>query len=180
MSLKVSCTVKDLQVLAGHLAHASSVVRGGRTFSRRVINLLKYVSRQNSVVRLPDWFKDNLAWWVSFINTFNGSTYIICDLPELEVPLETDSSMTGFGARWGSQWFLGVWHLPFPPPDFPNSHWGSPSVSYSPIQDINVLELWPIISSAQRWGESWRDKKVRVYTDNTQVVCMINTGRIWL
>ena len=174
---KVTCTVKNLQVLAGHLAHASSVVRGGRTFSRRVINLLKYVSGENSVIRLPDWFKEDLAWWIKFIDTFNGAAYIISDLREHEVPIETDSSMTGFGARWGSHWFLGVWHLPFPPPGFPTTHWSSPPASYSSSLNINVLELWPVVLSAHRWGKFWKDRKVRLYTDNTQVMSMINTGR---
>ena len=39
-------TKKELQVLAGHLSHASMVVKGGCTFSRRLLNLIKYLPDQ--------------------------------------------------------------------------------------------------------------------------------------
>ena len=54
------CRVKDLQSLAGHLSHASTVVRGGRTFSRRVNNLLMFLDSDTNVCVLPDWFKDDM------------------------------------------------------------------------------------------------------------------------
>ena len=174
---KVTCSVKDLQVLAGHLSHASTVVRGGRTFSRRVINFLKHVSFRASVVNIPEWFKEDIHWWLHFIEVFNGSAKMIRDIPELEVPVETDSSMTGFAAKWGSYWLLGVWHSPFPPDYFPREHWANPPFYCSSDLNINVLELWPIVCAAKRWGHLWKGRKVRVYTDNTQVLMMINTGR---
>ena len=34
---------RDLQVIAGYLSHASTVVIGGRTFSRRLLNFIKYL-----------------------------------------------------------------------------------------------------------------------------------------
>ena len=34
---------RDLQVIAGYLSHASTVVKGGRTFSRRLLNFIKYL-----------------------------------------------------------------------------------------------------------------------------------------
>ena len=108
-----------MQVLAGHLAHASSVVRGGRTFSRRVINLAKYMQDKSDWCSLPSWFLLDLEWWESFCGCFNGKAKIIVNDPEFEIPVETDASMTGFGARCGSFWFLGVWHLPNPPIGIP-------------------------------------------------------------
>ena len=36
--------------------------------------------------------------------------------------------------------------------------------------DINTLELWPIVASANRWGHLWSGRKICVYTDNTQVL----------
>ena len=38
-------TKKELMELCGCLAHASQVVKGGRTFSRRLINLLKFIPK---------------------------------------------------------------------------------------------------------------------------------------
>ena len=59
----------------------------------------------------------------------------------------------------------------------PDHHWELPPDSYESDMNINILELWPIVIAAKRWGSSWKDKKVRVLTDNTQVLSMINTGR---
>ena len=42
---------------------------------------------------------------------------------------------------------------------------------------INQLELWPIVVAARRWGPCWFNQKIRVFTDNTQVMTAINTGR---
>ena len=177
-SKKEYVSVKDLQVLAGHLTHASTVVRGGRTFSRRVINYLKYLSASRfNLTKIPDWFLEDLHQWSNFVENFNGSAKIISDIPELEIPVETDSSRSGFGARWGTQWVLGVWHSPFPLPDFPTSHWGLPPDIYDAGFNINVLEFWPVLLAAKKWGRSWSGYKVRVYTDNTQVMSMISTGR---
>ena len=80
---KTFASLKDLQVLAGYLSHASTVVRGGRTFSR--INLLKFTSGSSEVCRLPDWFREDLCWWLHFIEYFNGQAKIISDIRELEV-----------------------------------------------------------------------------------------------
>ena len=176
-SQKSSCTLRELQVLAGHLAHASTVVRGGRTFSRRVINLLRYSGPDCAICVLPDWFHDDLEWWMNFCQVFNGYAKIISDNREWEIQIETDSSMTGFGARWGTYWFLGVWHSPFPPDFFPSVHYAAPPDSYDDTMDINLLELWPIVVAAGKWGHLWRNAKVRVFTDNTQVMSVINTGR---
>ena len=174
---KSKTSVKELQVLSGHLAHASTVVRGGRTFSRRVINFLKYISSSTTMVSLPDWFTDDLEWWIRFVEIFNGSAKIISDIPYIETPLETDSSMTGFAARWGRDWILGPWHSPNPPGGFPFHHWSVPPSEYNQDFDKNLLELWPVVAAIQRWGHLWKGCKIRLYTDNTQVMYMINTGR---
>ena len=99
---KNECCFRDLQVLCGHLAHAAKVVRGGRTFSRRVINFTTYSSDGTGKCVLPDWFKEDIEWWVSFCALFNGKCPIISNDRQLEIHVETDSSMTGFGAKCGS------------------------------------------------------------------------------
>ena len=40
-----------------------------------------------------------------------------------------------------------------------------------------MLEIWPVVVAIMRWGHLWKDKKVRLWTDNTQVCQMVNTGR---
>ena len=40
--------------------------------------------------------------------------------------------------------------------------------------NINILELLPILIAARKFGNMWINKRVIVYTDNTQVVSFIN------
>ena len=171
-------TKRELQVLAGHLAHASTVVRGGRTFSRRLLNLVKYLPDSPRSVPLPTWFRPDLVWWSQLMSVFNGAAHIIRSQTTLEGHVATDSSMSGFGGVWSGDWFVGTWHDdPSEDSRVPDHHVEKPPSGFRDDMNINILELWPIVVSAHRWGKCWYGKKVLFLTDNTQVLQMINTGR---
>ena len=177
-STRSHATKKELQCLAGHMSHASTVVRGGRTFSRRLLNLIKYIPDSVNSVSLPSWFIPDLCWWKSLVEVFNGSAKIIQSMPEAEGVASTDSSFSGFGGMWQDDWFIGSWeNVAYTSSLVPDHHWKGPPDSFDKDMNINILEMWPILVAANRWGPSWRDRKVRVMTDNTQVLSMINTGR---
>ena len=40
--------------------------------------------------------------------------------------------------------------------------------------NINVLELWPVLVGVRRWGHLWRDRTVVFMTDNTQIRAALN------
>ena len=175
---RTSCSLKDLQVLAGSLAHASMVIKGGRTFSRRVINLAKYMDGRSKVCAIPDWMRDDLVWWLNFMQVFNGKAKVVSGL-ECRFSLETDSSMTGYGAVCGEDWVVGVWRDLGIRQDVwvPEHHVGSVPDLNDDAMDINILELWPVLVGLKRWCAIFKDSKVRLWTDNTQVRQMVNTGR---
>ena len=174
-------TKKELQSLAGHLSHASTVVKGGRTFSRRVINLIKCLPDGGREVPLPPWFQDDLMWWKSFMCVFNGRAAIIVNNPTVHVA--TDSSMSGFGATCNESDFLvGSWAGVFwnqSDFQFSPSHLSVPPGELDSVKDpdINLLELWPVVASASKWVHLWKNQTVLLESDNTQVVRAINTGR---
>ena len=176
---KDKCTKRQLEQLAGNLAHASTVVKGGRTFSRRVINVVKYLPDRTHMYYIPSWMKLDLEWWHSFMQTFNGKAKVITGDVDSEISFGTDSSMTGFAAVWQSDWVLGVWGTTHPRTDIsvPLHHLDCPPIENEGCSDINVLELWPVLAAVGRWGTDWKDRKVRLWTDNTQVLHMIMTGR---
>ena len=45
------------------------------------------------------------------------------------------------------------------------------------IDNINVLELIPILDGARRWGPGWINRRICIVTDNTQVLHAVRTGR---
>ena len=170
-------SLKDLQILSGHLAHASVVVRGGRTFSRRLINLIKFYPKDARVVRLPDWLFDDLRWWSRFLPTFNGKAKIIPSVQDSWVTFYSDASGTGFGAHYETDWLFGSWDSDTHDPTLPDHHMCVPPGEGDPTDSSNLHELWPVVAAALRWGPLWSGRRVILYTDNTQVQAMVNTGR---
>ena len=61
-----SCTRKDLESLVGKLAHASQVVQPGRTFMRRMFELLAGTRSAHHHIRLSKAFHSDLQWWATY------------------------------------------------------------------------------------------------------------------
>ena len=61
------CRTRDLKSLVGKLQHASKVIRPGRTFLRRMFDLLKGTRRHQPLLRLNAAFRSDLAMWHTFL-----------------------------------------------------------------------------------------------------------------
>ena len=168
---------KDLECLGGLVSHCSYVVRGGRTFSRRIFDLAASYSRHARKIPLDHAIKADLDWWLAFCLVFNGRACIIKDFHP--VPMVSDSSFLGFGVWAGSDWAAGFWNPEDQPKDFPMgcSHVTDPPSYNSCGRNINVCELWPVVAGLHRWAPAYRGTLIHVITDNMQVLAMINTGR---
>lgn len=55
-------------------------------------------------------------------------------------------------------------------------HWANISVPEEIATNINALEILPILLAANRYARKWKDKKIVWYTDNAQVVVIVNKG----
>ena len=168
---------KDLERVGGLVSHCSYVVRGGRTFSRRIFDLAASYSRHCRSIPLDDAILADFHWWLSFCNTFNGKACIIRDM--YPIPLYSDASFTGFGAWMGLNWIFGLWegqsmidHL-----DSRCDHLQPPPAFDTAQKNINVYELWPVVVGIKRWAPFFRNTRLHVVTDNMQVLAMLNTGR---
>ena len=168
---------KDLERIGGLVSYCSYVVRGGRTFSRRIFDLAASYTRKCSRIPLDDAIKADFDWWLAFCGVFNGKACIIRELHP--IPMYSDSSFRGFGAWLGKDWFLGSWE-PQPPCIQSTSmceHELAPPSFNVPTKNINVYELWPVLAGVKRWAPHFTNRRLHVITDNMQVLAMINTGR---
>lgn len=100
-----SCTVRDLQSLAGKLQHACKVICPGMTFLRRIFELLKGCGKNQSFVCLNAAFRSDLMWWHLFLETWNGIGMMDNPASYLSsINLYTDASGHFSCAAWcGSQ-----------------------------------------------------------------------------
>ena len=166
---KKSCKRKTLEEVAGLLAHCATVVKGGRTFARRIYNSLK--CNVGERVELDEIIQQDLIWWSSFVHWFNGKAKVL-GAERVTIPVYTDSSSYGFGGHITEDYFWGVWK---------EMALGCPHSEDSPREayedHINITELWPVVVAIHRWGASWRNLDVLVVTDNTQVQGWVNSGR---
>ena len=96
--------VKDLQSLVGKLQYASKVVHPGRTFLRRMFDLLKGIPRKRQFVRLNVSFRSDLMWWHSLLESWNGVLMMRSQGAEPDHHLISDASgQFGCGAFWDCQ-----------------------------------------------------------------------------
>ena len=159
---KTVCTKRELVSLIGQLQHACCVVRPGRSFLRRMIDLSKGVRELHHKVRLNRGFRSDLRWWACFLLAWNGKSMItgmIKGHPQVVMTSDASGSW-GCGAYLSSgEWF----QLELP------SSWSS--------VHITIKELLPIVIGAAVWGSQWEGLSVLCRCDNAAVVAIVNSGR---
>ena len=109
---KLSCTKRELLSLIGQLQHACKVVRPGRTFLRRMIELSMVAKQLHHHICLNKGFQSDLEWWALFLPTWNGiammSSVALNQQPQLlQMPLVGGaverSHLTASGFSTGGQ-----------------------------------------------------------------------------
>ncbi|MCP4545470.1 MAG: hypothetical protein GY835_03255 [bacterium] len=174
------CSKLELQQFCGLANFASKVVRGARTFCRRIIDLSNTLREQHHKTRVTREFRADLDWWVRFSSRFNGEAVIIAD-SRPRLLLQTDACFAGYGAVFGSLWLAGTWAGSAEPANahlLPASPIWTPQVSVpnSVLDNINYLELFAVLLAARQWGHLWRNRRILLQSDNTQTVACINNG----
>lgn len=159
-STRKCCTKRDLQSLIGRLHHACMVVWPGRTFLRRMINLLSCFRNDSHPIRLNVEFRKDLAWWVEFFGQWNGISFFLFPslepLPDFSVSSDASGAI-GYGAFLDNEWFNGRWStLQFPL-----------SIAYK--------ELFPVVLAAHVWGPGWSRRRILFHVDNEAVVHILNS-----
>ncbi len=153
-----SVTVAHLQSIVGQLQFATSVVKGGRPFLRRLIDLQSESDKPYWHIKLTAGAIQDLRLWLSFLANYNGVT-IITQSPITEsnaITLYTDASKLGYGATYGSYWLQGRW---------------------TPEQtqlNIAVLELYPIFLVVSQFAQKLAGARLLFHCDNEAIVQVIN------
>ena len=100
---KKKCTKRELLSLIGSLSFAAKVVKPGRMFPRRLIDLSTTVSHLHHHVQLSSESRADILWWLEFLPSWNGVCYIQSEpVSSISISLYTDASGLGFGAVYGS------------------------------------------------------------------------------
>ena len=157
---KVRASKRQLQSLAGKLNWACQVIRGGRTFLRRIIDSSNKLRAPHHKYKLSHSFYQDIIWWDEFLHVFNGRTVAIqSHIPSLDV--EIDASNHASGVYFRGDWLYTPW--PSDWPEVAGLH-------------INHKEALSVVLAARRWAPYWANHKVIFHTDSTTARAFINKG----
>ena len=159
-SARKKCTKRELLSLIGSLSFASKVVKPGRMFLRRLIELSTTVQNLNHHISLTVESRADLHWWIQFLSQWNGVEFFQSHpVTSDAMLLFTDASgVHGFGAVYGCHWFACTWPTAMLP------------------YHINFKELFAIVAAVFTWGNRWTNKQIIINTDNLTLTNIWKTG----
>ena len=137
-------TKNELECLDGLVSYCSYVVRGGRTFSRRIFDLSASHTRQSRAIPLDDAIKED-AGALNFFGVLNGKVCIVRDVHPF--PMCSDASFEGFGA-----WFYDLWSSDAVLPVPAGCGHIEPLPAFTLSRTTNMYELWPLVVGLQWWA----------------------------
>jgi hypothetical protein len=173
----------QLQCVAGYMSHLSKVIKGARTFTRRIFDRAATLRSPHHKCRLTYALKQDLFWWKSWASHFNGQCVIFghaCDPP---VHIYCDASLhCGYSAYLSPQhWLCGTWSKDTQIPSVIKHSTGylgqpGPDVPSDARSNINLLELYAILQTLRHWGPQLCNKRIFIHSDSTSAKAWLNTG----
>ena len=152
-------TKRQLQSLIGKLNWVTQVIHGRRFHLRRLLDRISGLRYPSHRTRVTRDMRADIAWWLGFMDCFNGLTkwWILAPLrlwplmpaPKRPVPTTWDTCCTRPGKK--------CWH------------------DAAPLH-INYKEVLALEPAAQAWAPLWADKQIYVHCDNQCAVHTINKG----
>ena len=128
-----SCRHRELESLIGLLQHACQVVHPGRSFLRRMIDLLGIAHSAHHQICLNHEFIADLWWWKP--SSYHGMAFMYSPS---RVEFASDASGGwGCGVWWEKEWFQFQW-----PKQAKEHH-------------ISFLELVAVMLACAAWGPQW-------------------------
>jgi hypothetical protein len=105
-------TVRQLQSLLGTLIFAARVVRPGRLFVARMLELLRTklsTAQPDHYVPLSAGLRADIEWWTTLMTQWNGVAMIPhkAPAPSASSQFFTDASDWGYGSYYQGQYFYG-------------------------------------------------------------------------
>jgi hypothetical protein len=167
---RTKCTPHELLSLIGTLSFAAKVVRPGRIFLRRLINLHTATSHRSSIT-LSDEARLDIKWWHTHVSTWNGVALLYelqwsssHDVLRLHVTTDASSNY-GCGAIYGTHWFSYQWT------ETDRHHAAQAGMKR---ESVPWMELRALTLAASTWGHHWSGKQILFHTDCEPIVAAVN------
>ena len=103
-SMRLSCTLLQLQELAGYLQFVLQVVPLSRAFLHHVFRFMAAFRTDRSHRHVPRVLRCDLDWWQDVATTWNGIWLLMPSCTEVHIYTDA-SGAKGIGGTMGLQWF---------------------------------------------------------------------------
>ena len=157
---RVSCNKRELLSIIGKLMFVSRVVRAGRTFVRRMIDMSKCVKHLHHKITLDNSMKADIQWWIEYLPTWNGVSVMYDTIwsSNINLHLWSDASDVGIGGYFDGRWLA------------------APLTDHIKRQTIAWRELYALVVALSTWSQHIQHKRILFYIDNAAIVHIINNG----
>ena len=161
-STKQGCTKRPLQSLISKLHFICNVCRPGRTFLRRMIDVICNIQHPTHHLRLNRAFHNDFLWWRIFLPSWSGCSFFYDDewLFSSHLELYTDAYHSGFGAYFSGGWLYGS----FQEHDIRRS------------RSITFKELYAIAVALHTWCDVLACHNILFHCDNLSLVNILSSG----
>jgi hypothetical protein len=161
-NMKQKATKREIQSLIGKISWISRCVKAIRPVLRSLIDLQKRLKHSSHHIRIPQYVKADIRYFLQWCAHFNGVVFFPWDKkPRPDTTVYTDSTLTAGAAFCNGDFLYSNWAA-----DMPNIR----------SEPIFVKELCAVLLAYRRWCRQWTNKTVHVHTDNKGVEWSLRRG----
>ena len=160
---KLTCTKRELLSLIGKLVFCAKVVRDGRKFVARLIDLSKKVKHLHHKVKLNSQARADINWWIICMESHNGTAMFPDPWNDFNCNVcYCDASDLAAAGVYGKLWFT----VPF-----------NGENEWMISMPIAWRELYAVVVCIATFGKFLTCGRVAMFTDNQAVMWCINNGK---
>ena len=159
VSNKKYLSKQSFQSLLGKLIYIQKCVKPSRTLINRILDLFRSNAHSRKIYLTPEFHKD-IQWFLTFLPSYNGVTYMKKTNVDPEQTLHLDACLTGMGAIWRDRVYATPIH-----------NCGDLKLT------IVHLEMLNIVVALRVWGKMWHHGSIVIKYDNLGVVQVVRTGK---
>ena len=111
-------------------------------------------------IHLTPEFQKDIAWFLTFLQSFNGISYLKKNAVDSVQSLYLDACLTGMGGVWRDRVYATPIH----------------NIMGLDLKIVH-LEMLNLVIALRMWASNWCHYSITVYCDNSGVVFVVKTGK---
>ena len=159
VSTKKCLSRRAFQSLLGKLLYIQKCVKPSHVFLNRILALYRANSHLHKIYLSSDFHKD-IAWFLTFLPSFNGVSYLKKNAVDSVQSLYLDACLTGMGGVWRDRVYATPIH----------------NMMGVDLKIVH-LEMLNLVIALRTWASYWCHSSITVHCDNSGVVFVVKTGK---